>query len=401
MQAVHSGPFGKREQLALLVLIVFIAINLRPFLTGIGPVTELIRDDTGLGYRGIAMLTLLPTLIMGVGAFLSPGIQAVVGTRRGILTALLLLLLGSLLRLVAPGGLTLVTTAVLCGLGVAFIQSALPGVIKAHFPARTALVTGLYSATIMGGGAIGAKLTPLVAESGGDWRQALAWLALPAAIALLIAWRTLAERRTDAPDRSIALRLLRRPRTWLLIACFGLVNAGYSSMVAWLAPYYMQRGWSPVQSADLISVMAICQAVAALGIAALASRSRDRRPLLWLTLSLQGTGFAGLLLLPDLSPMTWAAVCGAGLGGNFSISLVTALDHLPKPQQAGALTALMQGGGFLIAAMGPLAVALLHQWTGGFAAGWALHLSLVLLIFPLYLRLDPARYRRAIGPAVG
>jgi CP family cyanate transporter-like MFS transporter len=97
-----------------------------------------------------------------------------------------------------------------------------------------------------------------------------------------------------------------------------------------------------------------------------------------------------------MAPAVWAGLCGAGLGGSFALAIVTALDHLPRPEQAGALAALMQGGGFLIAALGPYAMALLHDWTGGFAAGWVLHLGCVLATALLYLRFDPRHYPAAM-----
>jgi MFS transporter, CP family, cyanate transporter len=56
---------------------------------------------------------------------------------------------------------------------------------------------------------------------------------------------------------------------------------------------------------------------------------------------------------------------------------------------------LDRDGGFLIAALTPLAAALLHGWTGG----WMLHLGLVAVTVALYLRLDPARYAEAMGLA--
>jgi len=381
---------------ALLALVVLIGFNLRPFLTGPGPLLAGIGADTGMGYAGVALLTLLPMLLMGGGAFLVPGIQAAAGTRRGMLAALLLLTLGSLLRLVVPDGLTLVLTAVLCGAGAAFIQAAFPGIIKQHFPHAMARVMGLYSAMLMGGGALGAQLTPLLAGGDGNWRGALAWLALPAAIALAVAWRTLSDGAVSTPDRSLSGALLRRPRTWLLMVAFGLVNGGYSSMVAWLAPYYQAHGWSGAASGSLVAIMAVFQAAAALGLPMLAARGRDRRPWLILTLVLQAVGFAGLAFLPLVSPVAWAAICGAGLGGGFALALITALDHLPRPEQAGALAALMQGGGFLIAALPPLALALLQERTGSFAAGWVLHLVCVAVTFVLYLRLNPARYAGAL-----
>jgi CP family cyanate transporter-like MFS transporter len=74
-----------------------------------------------------------------------------------------------------------------------------------------------------------------------------------------------------------------------------------------------------------------------------------------------------------------------------------ALDHLPDPAQAGALSALMQGGGFLIASLPPWIVAALHGVTGGYAAGWQLHLGCVALVAVLYWRMAPASYGKALN----
>lgn len=386
-----------RGQWGLLALVVLIGLNLRPFLTAPGPILSSIEADTGMGYGALAMLTLLPILLMGVGAFLAPGIVAMVGTRRGMLAALLMLMLGSLSRLVVPDGLSLIVSAAVCGAGVAFIQAVFPGIIKARFASNTALVTGLYSAMMMAGGALGAQFAPMLAGGDGNWREALAWLALPTALAFAAAVGMLSDSKAARPDRALAGQLLRRPRTWLLMAGFGLVNGGYSSMIAWLAPYYQAQGWSVVESGDLVAMMAISQAMSALAMPLLARRRIDRRPWLILTLAMQAAGFSGLAFLPAAGPAFWIAICGAGLGGSFSLAIVAALDHLPRPEQAGSLTALMQGGGFLIAALAPLATALLHDWTGSFASGWMMHLACVATTFALYMRLDPVRYAQVMN----
>jgi CP family cyanate transporter-like MFS transporter len=382
---------------AMLALVVLIGLNLRPFLAAPAPLLPEIVADTGLGYGGIAMLTLLPMVLMGLGAFMAPGLQARLGARRGILIALAILFAGSALRLVAWDGLSLILTAALCGIGVALIQAAFPGIIKAYFPANVPVVTGLYSAMIMIGGAFGARLMPVLVHAGYGWRAALAFLALPVAVALAASWRILSDVRSGRTDGTMTRQLLRRPRTWVLMAAFGLINAGYSSMIAWLAPYYQAQGWTSADSSGLVAVMAVCQAIAALGLPFLARGNLDRRRWLWLTISFQAIGFFGLATFPSMAPAVWAGLCGAGLGGSFALAIVTALDHLPRPEQAGALAALMQGGGFLIAALGPYAMALLHDWTGGFAAGWGLHLGCVLATALLYLRFDPRHYPAAMS----
>ena len=76
-----------------------------------------------------------------------------------------------------------------------------------------------------------------------------------------------------------------------------------------------------------------------------------------------------------------------------------ALDHLPDPAEAGALSALMQGGGFLITALPPWIVAVLHDLTGSFVAGWLLHLACAVIVALLYWRVNPRSYERAMKPS--
>ena len=98
------------------------------------------------------------------------------------------------------------------------------------------------------------------------------------------------------------------------------------------------------------------------------------------------------MLWPDAAPRTWAVLLGMGLGGSFALTMVVVLDHLPEPAQAGALSALMQGGGFLLAALAPWVVATLHGASGSFGAGWLMHLGCVALVAVLTVRFAPQRY---------
>ncbi|WP_293865415.1 MULTISPECIES: cyanate transporter [unclassified Sphingomonas] len=383
---------------AMLGLVVLVGLNLRPFLTATGPLAPAIRASTGMTLQGMSLLTLVPMLLMGLCAFAGPAVQAAIGVRGAMVWALLLLAAGSLLRLWTSDGAGLVGTAALLGLGVAVVQAVFPAVLKHHFPRQLAVATGLYSAMLMGGGALGARLAPAIAGAAGNWHVGLAWLALPALAAAVAAMLILpAAERGDAAPAISARGLLRRPRTWLLMVSFGLINGGYSSIIAWLPPFYQERGWSAAASGGLLALMALSQATAALLCPVLARRGRDRRRWLWSTMALQAVGFAGLVAVPDLLPSLWAMTVGAGLGGCFALTMLVALDHLPDPARARALAALMQGGGFLLAAIAPWLVALLHERTGGFAAGWAMHLASVALVACLTIRLTPRSYASALA----
>jgi CP family cyanate transporter-like MFS transporter len=385
------------RQPLMLAVVAMVGLALRPFLTGVGPVATPISAETGLSMQGLSALTLLPILLMGAGAFLGPAIQARLGAKRAAVLALLVLSLGSGLRLGAHSALDMLGSAMLLGVGAAVVQAVFPTIIKREFPRGINLAMGLYAAMMMGGGAFGAQAAPLIAAWSGSWRLALGWLALPAALtALLVALALPREPRKPQGSGQGLWRWLRLPRVWLLMACFGLINGGYSSSVAWLAPAFQDLGWSAGASGGLLAVLAVGQAVSALVTPVLASRGSDRRPWLGICLAMQVLGFAMLVLRPEAAPYPIAFLLGAGLGGCFSLMMIVALDHLPDPAQAGALAALMQGGGFLLAAIPPWLLALLHDLTGSFTPGWTMHLAAVLAVCVLALRLSPASYRGAL-----
>ena len=104
------------------------------------------------------------------------------------------------------------------------------------------------------------------------------------------------------------------------------------------------------------------------------------------------------LLLVLVLVVATAIVLGVGLGGCFTFFMLVALDHLRAPLQAGALNALMQGGGFLLSALPPWLMARLHQGGGGFSGGWWLQCAMALLVAVLVARLAPTQYERVMHP---
>ena len=136
-----------------------------------------------------------------------------------------------------------------------------------------------------------------------------------------------------------------------------------------------------------------------LGLPLLAARKLDRRPWMGLAIVMQVAGFGGLWLAPEVAPILWCLLCGAGLGGSFSLIMVIALDHLPDPRRAGSLSALMQGFGFILAATGPWVAARLHHLSGDFASAWQWQLGGLALMSLLVLRLDPRHYPSVMGLA--
>ncbi|MGU7784656.1 cyanate transporter [Burkholderia sp. PU8-34] len=399
-QAVRR-PHAVSVSYGALALLVLAGLNLRPFLTAFGPVLDLVRADTGLGFRAAALLTTLPFVLMGVIAGVGVGLARRLGEQRALSAALLLIAAGCTSRLWTAGSAGLIASAAVAGAGVAVVQALVPGLAKRWFVDRLPLAMGLYSAALVGGGAFGAIAGPWLAARGG-WHLALAVWAVPALVTLVL-WRAKAPRdavrAATAPPPVAAFA--RIARAWQLALFFGLCNSGYASLVAWLPAFYRSVGMSAQASGNLLAWMAVFQATGALAMPMLAKHSRDRRNVLWLTLALQAAGFAGFAALPAFAPWFWVASAGLGLGGFFSMSLIVTLDHLPDARLAGALAAFVQSIGFLIVAASPWLIGWLRDAGGGFAIAWWMHVALVVAMAALNAVFSPVSYRRSMARIVG
>lgn len=380
-----------------LLLVVLLALNLRPILTSIGPLLEPMRASTGLGYQQAALLTALPVLCMGLVPLLQPWLRRWLSEHGGMLMGLAAIALACLWRLELGSAWALIASAVLAGLGVAVVQGMMPDLVNRWFPGRLAAAMGVYSAALMSGGGLAAVLGPHISGYFGHWQAGLGVWALPAVLAVL-AWSVLRPRQgLPKLAGSGGGHWFGNRRAWLLALYFGLINGGYTSMVAWLPAYHLEHGGTAQGGGELVGLMTIFQVAGALGLPLLLRRLADRRPGLWLALSIQLGGFLGLLLAPTLAMGVWVAMIGLGLGACFSLSLTLTLEHLRTPAEAGSLAAFVQGIGFIITGIVPYITGWLRDTSGDFQASWTLLTVTVLAMLLVTARFAPRGYSAAIA----
>jgi CP family cyanate transporter-like MFS transporter len=380
-----------------LVAVVLVALNLRPSMAAVGPLLSAIRADVPLSFGGAALLTMLPVMAMGAAMFFGLGLARRLGEHRSIGLSLLAIGLATLSRLFLDNALELILSAVLAGLGIAMIQALMPMLIKSRFSHNVSLCMGLYVTSIMGGAALAASFSPLVLAQTGSWRAGLAVWAMLALLGGLF-WFSQREQigewqpETSQPREAFS----RNPRAWLLGLFFGLGTASYTCVLAWLAPYYVEQGWSEQNAGLLLGFLTAMEVLSGLIAPAIANRSRDRRLVLAVLLGLMLVGFCGLILSPQLMPLLWPCLLGLGIGGLFPMSLIVSMDHVDDPRRAGGLTAFVQGIGYLIAGLSPLLAGLIRDATGSFEGAWWSLTAIIVLMLLMVLRFDPRSYRQRL-----
>jgi MFS transporter, CP family, cyanate transporter len=371
---VKAGPSGRprpasiRPGWGLLVVVVAVALNLRPAITAVPPVLDTIQADLGLSATGAGLLTALPVLCMGVFAPVGAALARRVGREAAVSCALVLVVGGTLVRGVDDSAVVLYGGTLLAGIGIAIGGALLPGVVKAWFPSRPGAVTGLYTAGLVAGAMLASAATvPLMDALGVGWPPAIAAWALLAAAALA-AWvpvtRRLRAAAEPAPGR------VRLPWgsavAWRVTLYMGLQSLLYYAALTWLSPLYVAAGWSAGRAGLLLGLFSFTQIFSALAVPALADRTGDHRPWLALCVGTATVMLATFALAPTAAPWLWAALLGLGVGGMFALALTLLVKLAPTPAAAASLSGMALLVGYLLAATGPVLAGALYDAAGSY-----------------------------------
>jgi CP family cyanate transporter-like MFS transporter len=359
----------------LAVAVVLTALNLRPAITGVGPMLAEMRTGLGASVLWAGVLTTLPTLCFAGAGLAAPLLARRAGIGAAIAVALSALAAGLVLRVldgpyVVLGG-TLVATA-----GIALINVLIPVVIKDSFPARIGLMTGVYTAALQGGGALGSAVTPQLGDAFGGWRPALGSWAVVAVVALA-AWILAARGTGRAPRHADHVdggrSLLRNRLAWVVTIFFGLQAFYAYAAMGWFPQVLMDAGVSRDDAGLLFGLVSLIAVPISLVVAPMAARQRGQGG--WIVLlGLFGmAGTAGLMFAPAWSPLLWSLLIGLGMSV-FSLALTVIALRARTGADTARLSGMAQGFGYLFAALGPFLFGLLHDAAGG----WTVPLMMLL-----------------------
>jgi CP family cyanate transporter-like MFS transporter len=324
------------------VLVFLLGLNLRPAVTSLGAALPDIGVPSWVG----AVLVALPLWALGIGGLFS---------RLRVRAALCVLVVALLARVVGGPVLLVVGTALAC-LAIACVGTALPVLVRG-----SRVRTASYTLALGCGSTAGALVTPWM-----PWHLGLSSWTLLAVVALVF-WRT----RHQPSIRPV--RPVRHDRTArALTVYFGLVSTVTFLVMGWLPDILRSAGLSTGAAG---ACLALCMAMG-LPMMWLVPLWAHKKQTLAVVIVPNLVGVLGLLVAPATLPWLWSALLGVGMGG-----LALALTCIPMragndPEVTGALSAMVQGGGYLIAGVGALACGLVH----GLTHDWRASLAMMLLI---------------------
>ena len=376
---------------ALLVAgIIALAVNLRAAITSLPPLFPEMSATLHLSPASLAALAAVPVLCFGLFSGVAAPLSLRFGEERVLGSAAVLLAAGLLLRGAAPMVLLFPGTIVASG-AIAMMNVLLPSLVKRRRPDQAGLLIGLYLMCLSAGAIVGSLVAvPIFTAAGGGnaaIRLTLGLWALPAIVAAAawlpqLRYRSLPRasargggtQASGAVGRTGVLAMARYALAWQVTVFMGLQSFLYYATLSWFPTMFRDRGISAARAGDLLALMNLGNAATAMLLPVLAHRARDQRVLVAVSTAASSAGLAGAAFAPLGTAAGWVLLLGLGQGATLGLGIFLTMARAPDPATAASLSGFAQGGGYLLAATGPLIVGFLHSATGG----WTIPVGLLL-----------------------
>lgn len=391
----------------VVVGVLVAALSLRAPIIALTPVLPEIIDDLGVSAASAGLLTTAPVIMFAAITAIAALLIRRAGAELALLLSLSGVLVGTFVRAL-PGYGPMLAGMFIIGAAITIGNVVVPVIIRRDLPPeRTAVATAAYTATLNVGSLIAALGTvPLAAVTG--WSLALLLWSTLTVVGLLLwifhitrarAWRSAERSSGESPPATGERRnsgetitgpmpvivdnrvgaILRRPIVWLLFAAFGTQSTIYYGMSTWLPTMLIDITGADAATAGALS--SLFQGVAIIG-ALLA-------PLLMTYLGavssgvLMGACFGvmviGMLLAPELAAV-WASFGAIAHSSGFVLIFTALVRASRSDAEAATMSALVQGGGYLLAALGAPVLGALHE----ISRGWQVPLLALVAVTIVY-----------------
>lgn len=375
----HNIKKYKFKEIWLILFgMIFVAATLRAPLTSVGPVIELIKSDLEISNTLAGLLTTIPLIIFG---FVSPFVSKIVTKltmSSTILYALLILLVGLLLRVSGDIGLFIVGT-ILLGIAIAFGNVCLPSYVKWRFPLQIGLFTGVYSATMNFTAGLGGGLSyPLSEITPLGFRLSLSFWVVLTILAIVFWWPQVksgkqeelqATKAMQAKVQGPKVRMVTSKLAWVVALTMAMQSMVFYTVIAWMPTILVDKGMSPTAAGFLLMLNQFSQVPMTFIFPIIASKMQNQKLLVTIVSMLFVLGFSLLFSQSYIVLVIGIIIAGFGMGAGFSLCMTFFSIRARTNAGSMSLSGFGQSIGYFIAAIGPFLIGFLHDLLGGWDVG--------------------------------
>ena len=346
----------KKQSLFFILGIVLIGTVLRSPFTALPTILGDIAQGLGVEVSSLGILTSLPLLMFALFSAFASRLAQKIGLEHLFTYCLLLLTIGSVIRIFNLPLLYLGTLII--GASIAIFNVLLPSMIQANQPQKISLLTTLYVTAMGVSTAIASYLSVPITQAS-SWKGLILVLSFLCMVTLLI-W--LPNHRHNhylqgQKEKQVKENILKSKDVWAIIIFGGLQSLLFYTSMTWLPTIAISAGLSNKDAAILASIFSLISIPFSMTVPSLTTHLSDGHRRIMLTIiSIAGMTGIAMLLYPSSSFLYWLVVhilIGTACSALFPYLMVCFSLKTSSPEKTAQLSGLAQTGGYILAAFGP------------------------------------------------
>lgn len=346
----------KKQSLFFVLGIVLIGTVLRSPFTALPTILGDIAQGLGVEVSSLGILTSLPLLMFALFSAFASRLAQKIGLEHLFTYCLLLLTVGSVIRIFNLSLLYLGTLII--GASIAIFNVLLPSMIQANQPQKISLLTTLYVTAMGISTAIASYLSVPITQAS-SWKGLILVLSFLCLVTLLV-WLPNHHHNhhlESQKEKQVKENILKSKDVWAIIIFGGLQSLLFYTSMTWLPTMAVSAGISNSDAALLASIFSLISIPFSMTVPSLTTRLSDsHRRIMLAIISIAGMTGIAMLLYPSDNFLYWLVahlLIGTACSALFPYLMVCFSLKTSSPEKTAQLSGLAQTGGYILAAFGP------------------------------------------------
>ncbi|HGA1492862.1 TPA: MFS transporter [Streptococcus suis] len=346
----------KKQSPFIIAGIVMLGVVMRAPFTALPSILTDIATSLGVEVSPLGILTSIPLIMFALCSSLAPKLAAKFGMEKLMALVLLVMVLGSGIRVFSLPLLFVGT--VLVGATIAFINVLLPSLVAANFPKKIGFYTTIYI-TLMGVAATVAAMIAVPIVTATSWQVFIYLITAIVFLAFLI-WlpNVKNNHRFETKNQQQQTGSLWKNKAAIAFLIFGgLQSVLYYTEITWLPTISQSVGFTKAEAGLMAGIFNLTAIPMSMIIPAILSRQTKemRRNIMLGTSSATLLGLALMTFLPS-NFILWSIlhiILSFSNAALFPYMMLGFSLKTSNSQATAQLSGMVQTGGYLIAAFGP------------------------------------------------
>ncbi|HEL1893265.1 TPA: MFS transporter [Streptococcus suis] len=346
----------KKQSPFIIAGIVMLGVVMRAPFTALPAILIDVAAGLRVEVSSLGILTSIPLIMFALCSSLAPRLAAKFGMEKLMALVLLVMVLGSGMRVLNLPALYIGT--MLVGATIAFINVLLPSLVAANFPKKIGLYTTIYI-TLMGVAATVASMIAVPIVSSSSWEFFILLITGLVFMAFLI-WlpNVRNNNRFASENQGNQKSSIWKNKAAIAFLIFGgLQSVLYYTEITWLPTISQSVGFSKAEAGLMAGFFNMTAIPMSMIIPAVLSRQTKemRRNIMLAISSVTLLGLVMMVLIPT-NLILWSAlhiILSFSNAALFPYMMLSFTLKTSNSQATAQLSGMVQTGGYLIAAFGP------------------------------------------------